>query len=111
NGTMYYPWLLDPFNPASAAMRGVNDANAADHRNNVEQVLVNNPITGTWRMRVSGYNVPVAPQRFSLVSEVLSQPSLVSIAPAIAQPGSQVVLHGSQFAYPCTPSNISVSLG
>jgi len=42
---------------------------------------------------------------------VLSKPSLVSIAPAIAQPGSQVVLHGRQFAYPCTPSNISVSLG
>lgn len=39
----------------------------ADTKNNVENVYVNNPATGTWTVRVEGANVPNGPQPFALV--------------------------------------------
>jgi hypothetical protein len=46
-----------------------NSAFAADHKNNVEQVWVApaSAVAGTWVIRVTGYNVPVAPQPFAIV--------------------------------------------
>ena len=38
-----------------------------DHLNNVEQVEVQSPIPGTWRIEVSGFRVASGPQTFSLV--------------------------------------------
>ena len=61
NGTtIHYPWVLDPANPANNATTGV------DSVNNVEQVYVTDPVTGTWTVRVKGTNVPQGPQRYSL---------------------------------------------
>lgn len=57
-----YPYILDPANPAASATTG------ADHRNNVEQVVVLSPSEGTWTARITGGSVPVgATQAFSLV--------------------------------------------
>jgi hypothetical protein len=61
NGTIYYPWVLDPSNPGNPATLGVDDIN------NQEQVVVNSPVTGTWTVRVKGATVPDAPQDYSLV--------------------------------------------
>jgi hypothetical protein len=57
----YYPWTLNPLSPSSAAVQ-----TQADHLNNIEQVLVNSPTAGTWRIEVYGYSVPQGPQVFSL---------------------------------------------
>jgi hypothetical protein len=62
-GTRQYPWTLDPANPSSAAVR-----TKEDHLNNLEQVLVANPLAGAWTVVVRGTTVPQGPQRFSLVS-------------------------------------------
>ena len=61
DGTPHYPWVLDPANPDLAASNGINN------RDNVEQVFVSNPVTGTWTARVSGSAVPVGPQSFALI--------------------------------------------
>ncbi len=45
SGTVYYP-------------NGVDKTSGADHTNNVEQVKVTSPASGTWSIRVKGYNVP-----------------------------------------------------
>ncbi len=46
--TRYRPWVLDPANPARAARRGYNS------RDNVEQVVVENPITnGVYEVNVT----------------------------------------------------------
>lgn len=105
NGTPYYPYLLDPNNPNSPALRG------PDHRNNVEQVVVASPMPGAWIIRVQGFAVPQGPQRFSLVSESLNTPVLYSINPSIAQPGSQIVLRGGPFDAGCAPGNVTVNFG
>jgi len=63
NGTSYYPWVLDPVNPADPATTGTNTID------NVEQVFVENTLSGIWTVRVTGTSVPTGPQNFSLVSD------------------------------------------
>ena len=63
SGTVHYPWTLDPANPSLNAVR-----TKADHLNNLEQVLVENPQVGTWTVMVSGFAVPSGPQNFALAS-------------------------------------------
>ena len=55
------PWILDPSRPSNSATRGV------DRLNNVETVEINNPTPGLWKAKVTGYNIPVGPQAYSLV--------------------------------------------
>ncbi|MBN2448340.1 MAG: S8 family serine peptidase [Phycisphaerae bacterium] len=87
-GTQAYPWTLTPTSPSSAAVR--TQANRLD---NIEQVLVNSPAAGTWRVEVLGYNVPEGPQSFSLASsEPLIPAPNVNIAlpsgvPSLMTPG------------------------
>ena len=47
----------------------------ADHTNNIEQVLVNNPPAGNYTITVNGTTVPVGPQPFYIAYEIL-QPSV-----------------------------------
>lgn len=56
-----FPWTLDPANPSAAAVRTQKNA-----RDNIEQVLVNAPTPGVYRVEVRGFNVPTGPQPFSL---------------------------------------------
>jgi len=63
SGTRQFPWTLDPANPSAAAVR-----TKEDHLNNLEQVLVANPLAGAWTVVVRGTSVPQGSQRFSLVS-------------------------------------------
>ncbi|MDH3892403.1 MAG: S8 family serine peptidase [candidate division Zixibacteria bacterium] len=51
NGTEYLPLTLDPANPSNNAAQGVND------RDNVEQVVVKDPVAGKWKIRVSAPTV------------------------------------------------------
>lgn len=51
-GVQHFPWTLDPAIPSSPAVR-----TQADHLNNIEQVVVNAPAAGVWRIEVFGFNV------------------------------------------------------
>lgn len=68
DNTFYYPWRLDPWNPANPATRDNNNTD------NVEQVVVNNPMTGTWTIKVrwSYDQVAMDGQSYTLVCEQLS---------------------------------------
>ncbi len=61
NNVLQYPWTLNPNSPSSAAVK-----TGPDRLNNIEQVLINNPAVGLWRVQVRGYNVAEGPQTFSL---------------------------------------------
>ncbi|MDP4181671.1 MAG: S8 family serine peptidase [Bacillota bacterium] len=39
-----------------------------DRTNNVENVIINNPVAGNYKVEVIGYNIPYGPQPFALVS-------------------------------------------
>jgi hypothetical protein len=62
-GTRHFPWTLDPANPAADAVRTVEN-----HRDNLEQVLVDAPAAGNWTIDVRGTSVPSGRQNFSLIT-------------------------------------------
>ncbi|MBN1506367.1 MAG: S8 family serine peptidase [Sedimentisphaerales bacterium] len=62
DGKQYHPWTLDPSVPDKPAER-----TRADHTNNVEQVLVEEPAEGQWQVTVCGTTVPQPPQTYSLI--------------------------------------------
>ncbi|MFA6043954.1 MAG: S8 family serine peptidase, partial [Phycisphaerales bacterium] len=77
DGTQAFPWTLNPATPAANAVR-----TQANRRDNLEQVKVDNPMPGTWSVRVRAFNVPQGPQPFSLVSSaVLTQMPSVYLTP------------------------------
>ncbi len=86
DGKQHYPWTLDPSSPEKPAER-----TRADHTNNVEQVLVENPAEGQWVVTVRGTTVPQPQQTYSLVfgSTRLVEPTtggvIVSIAGNLGQ--------------------------
>jgi hypothetical protein len=47
DGQVYYPWVLDPQNPFAPSLTGDNTLD------NVEQILIENPETGTYIIEVS----------------------------------------------------------
>lgn len=53
DGKVYQPWLLDPTAPAAPAKTG------PDHINNVEQIVVENPLPGQeWLLKVKASRLP-----------------------------------------------------
>ena len=66
----FLPWVLDS-TPDPAALNAPA-TNGEDHLNNMEQVLINNPTEGDYTLNVSGFNVPVGPQEYFIVYEVIS---------------------------------------
>ncbi len=86
SSTQYFPWTLDPGNPANAAVQTV-----ADHINNIEQVLVDSPTPGAWRVEIQGLNVPQGPQPFSLCA-----------SPRLVKCSSQGVIALGAALYSCT---------
>ncbi len=89
NGVTHDPWLLDP----AAANWANNAVTGADHDNNVEQVLVNNPAAGLWRIVVTGFDItePAAfpLQEYSLVSDFpFTMNQGVSVVQVIDRTGS-----------------------
>ena len=65
NNMIYKPWILN--SDPEVDMLSVPANRGEDHVNNVEQVLVELPQSGQWKLEVAGYDVLEAPQNFALV--------------------------------------------
>ncbi|MCD4697132.1 MAG: T9SS type A sorting domain-containing protein, partial [Bacteroidales bacterium] len=65
----HMPWLLSHYpNPDSLnkpAVKGI------DHRNNVEQVSIDDPVAGSYTLTVDGFEVPWGPQEYYVFYEVI----------------------------------------
>ena len=68
------PWILDPANPANPATRGI------DTLNNIEQITVDAPATGTYTLVVNGSAIPFGPQEY-FVTWLQQAPQLKMIFP------------------------------
>ena len=66
SGTTHYPWTIDPNNPGNPAVR-----TQADHRNNIEQVLIDAGQAGLYRIIMTGFNIAQGPQQFGLMASPL----------------------------------------
>ncbi|MBI3883994.1 MAG: S8 family serine peptidase, partial [Sphingobacteriales bacterium] len=65
SSTLHRPMVLNPSNVTA------NAAEAIDHKNNIEQVVIENPVAGTYTINVNGFSIPFGPQNYSLSYEVL----------------------------------------
>lgn len=67
----WLPWKLnhypDPDSLELQAFRGVDD------RNNVEQITLDNPQSGTYTINIEGASIPQGPQNYSLVWEFITE--------------------------------------
>lgn len=65
------PWILD--STPDPILLDTPATNGPDHLNNMEQVLINNPAAGNYSLDISGFNIPVGPQEYFIVYEVISE--------------------------------------
>jgi len=65
------PWILDT--TPNAANLNTPATNGADHLNNIEQVVINNPQAGNYTINISGFNIPSGPQHYFVVYEVITE--------------------------------------
>ena len=68
--TVYLPFILD--STPDPTKLNLPATNGPDHLNNVEQVLINNPAAGNYNINIKGFNVPVGPQEYYVVYEIIS---------------------------------------
>ena len=70
NGEVYLPWILDdspdPITLNLPATQGV------DHLNNMEQVVINNPVAGGYSFNVEGFVVPFGSVKYYISYEVIT---------------------------------------
>lgn len=64
---LHYPLVL---NPSPAAVNNVA-VEGPDHVNNIEQVVIENPVTGNYTINVAGFSVPYGPQEYVLSYEMV----------------------------------------
>jgi subtilisin family serine protease len=104
NGGRAFPWTLDPADPGADAVR-----TGEDHRNNAEQVLVEDPAPGIWRIQIAG-DIPQGPQTLSLLSSHVLAPRgvrirAIDVIPGIVAPGEpspvevEIVAFGETIAH------------
>lgn len=64
---LYKPLILDPAaaNVNNVAVQGV------DHTNNIEQVVINNPVAGNYSVNINGYALPFGKQTYTLTYEIV----------------------------------------
>ncbi len=70
SNAIYLPWILDSTDDPVAL--DLPATNGPDHLNNMEQVLINNPQSGNYNIEVTGFNVPMGPQNYFIVYEVIT---------------------------------------
>ena len=61
---LHLPLVLNPASPVSAAQE------LADHVNNIEQIVIDNPAAGTYNINVSGFAIPQGPQTYFLTYQM-----------------------------------------
>jgi len=89
----YQPWVLD--HTPNATTLNLPAANGVDRLNNMEQVLINNPAAGDYTINVTGFNVPVGPQKYFVVYEIITEELTLTYPNGNEKlvPGEQTFIH------------------
>ncbi|MFC7358299.1 S8 family serine peptidase [Jejudonia soesokkakensis] len=70
SGTLL-PYVLDP--TPNAANLNAPATNGVDRLNNMEQVVINTPAAGNYVVNVTGFDVPMGPQEYFVVYEMIEE--------------------------------------
>lgn len=68
----HLPWVLDP--TPTLNLLDAPAVTGVDHLNNMEQIVINNPMPGNYNINLTGFNIPVGPQGYFLVYDVITSP-------------------------------------
>lgn len=102
--TVYKPWILKHAytNVEDAALRG------KDSINNIEQITLRTPVSGTWTVRVKGYSVTSGKQPYFLTWENVINEIVVTYpnAEEKLEPGQTFMLRWD--AYDISPNSFTV---
>ncbi len=74
DGKTYLPWVLNPSNPSKPATKGL------DRLNNMEQITIDNPTAGNYKIVVKGKEIPLNTQQYTVTYDFLT-PQLNLIYP------------------------------
>lgn len=103
----FEPWLLDPTPNATAlnstAIRGV------DSINNMEQVTIQDPMSGTYNVSIDGFNIPQGPQDYHLVYYFV-QDEIIITYPNGGEPFEPSTLELLRWDSQDSPDNYTVEL-
>jgi hypothetical protein len=66
DGVEILPWVLNPLQPNANATRGI------DNLNNIEQVTIDNPVAGSYKIVVTGASIPLDTQEFSVIYDYVA---------------------------------------
>ncbi|MEM6684157.1 MAG: S8 family serine peptidase [Bacteroidota bacterium] len=70
NTTTHQPWVLDT--TPNAALLNFPATRGTDRLNNMEQVLISNPVAGSYDIDIAGFNIPFGPQKYHVVYEIIT---------------------------------------
>jgi hypothetical protein len=89
----FQPWILDT--TPNAAFLNSPATTGTDRLNNVEQVLITNPAAGTYTVNIQGFNVPVGPQKYYVLYEIITDGVTITYPTGGEElvAGDQTVIH------------------
>lgn len=70
------PFVLDP-TPNSASL-DLPATNGVDSLNNMEQVVIDNPVSGSYTVNITGTTIPQGPQKYYLIYEFITEDIIVT---------------------------------
>ena len=71
NSSVAYPWLLDP--TANATALNSNATYGNDHLNNMEQITLDNPVSGNYVLSVDGFAIPFGAQEYWVIYQYITE--------------------------------------
>ena len=71
NGLTVYPWLLDP--SANTTALNSNATYGNDHLNNMEQITIDNPVSGNYVLSVNGFAIPFGTQDYWVIYQYITE--------------------------------------
>ena len=71
NGLTVYPWFLDP--SANTTALNSNATYGNDHLNNMEQITIDNPVSGNYVLSVSGFAIPFGTQEYWVIYQYITE--------------------------------------
>lgn len=102
-GATHFPLVLNP----EAAHVTDTAVEGADHLNNAEQVVINNPAAGNYAVNVTGFNIPTGSQSYRIVYQFVTNDIKVNYpgSGTKVEAGSTIYVH---WAAPAATGNYTV---
>lgn len=106
DGSRLFPLVPNPATPGTQAVANV------DSVNNAEQIVITNPVAGTYSLKVKGTKVPSGPQEYFLVYDIVEK-SVVLTYPIGSEhftKGDAIYISWDSYGNPASTFAVSYSL-